>query len=367
MALAVHQKSMTEGRMNGPSCLQMMWAACSIVVALHAPIALAQTDPQNKVLDLICITDRPAIVEGESTSLQAWAAMQDGQPPAQSVSVVWQVSEGTIQGTGSDVRWNLSNVSIVPGELHKKVKATVKTTATGLAEATCSVEVFVGKKEQVGQEDPPRAIETRGGLRSARRYLLPNEKEEAGFGLYSYLLFSVPPGTDEDKARYLKTLLSCLRMMQGVEEHLARHRRPSELNATHIPVKAVPTYNKDLEKWAANVLDLYDYTTAQKLLDKLDKTYRRGPYLISVLKQPLSNGDTPIPVHLLQDLTGKVPELVSQFVDFFTYRAAQQRTWTDESFQRFRLTLRNLIAVASKVGPGVADAVIKLVPLKQGL
>lgn len=364
MALAVHQNMITEGRMNGPSCWQMMWVVCSMVAALHAPIALAQTDAQNKTFDLVCITDRPAIVEGESTSLQAWATTQDGQPLTQKVSVVWQASEGAIQGIGNDVRWNLSSVSILPGELHKKVKATVKAESTGLGESTCSVEVFIGKKEQIAPGPPP--TDTRGiGLRSARRYLLPNEKEESGFGLYSYLLFPVPPGGDEEKTRYLKALESCLRMMQGVEEHLARHRRPSELNVTHIPVKSVPTYNKDLEKWAANVLDAYDYTTAQKLLDKLDKAYRRGPYLISVMKQPLSNGDTPIPVHLLQDLTGKVPEVVSQFVDFFTYRAAQQRTWTDESFQRFRLTLRNLIAVAAKVGPGVADAAIKLVPLKQ--
>lgn len=363
MALAVHQNTITEGRMKGPLCRQMMWAVCSIVVAFHSPIVLAQTDSPNKAFDLVCITDQPAIVEGESTSLQAWTTTQDGVPPAQAVSVVWQVSEGTIQGIGSDVRWNLSSVSIVPGELHKKVRATAKTTVTGLGEATCLVEVFIGKKEQVVPGPPP--IDRSGGLRSARRYLLPNDKEEWGFGLYSYLLFPVPPGSDEEKARYLKTLESCLHMMQGVEEHLARHRRPSELNATHIPVTKVPKYNKDLQKWAANVLDLYDYTTAQKLLDKLDTTYRRGPYLISVMKQPLSNGDTAIPVHLLQDFAGKVPELVSQFVDFFTYRAAQQRTWTDESLQSFRLNLRNLIAVAAKVGPGVADAMIKLVPPKQ--
>lgn len=337
---------------------------CSIVILLHAPIALAQTDSQNKGLDLVCLTDRPAIVEGESISLQAWATTQDGQPPTQAVSVVWHVSEGTIQGAGSEVRWNLSTVNIMSGELHKKVKADVKATSVSLGEATCSVEVFIGR--YVKEEDLRGKDETRGGLRSARRYLLPNEKEESGFGLYSYLLFPVPPGSNEEKARYLKTLESCLRMMQGVEEHLARHRRPSELNATHIPVKDVPKYNKDLEKWAANVLDFYDYATAQKLLDKLDKTYRRGPYLISVIKQPLSNGDTSIRVHVLQDFTGKVPELVSQFVDFFTYRAAQQRAWTDESLQSLRLNVRNVVAVAGKVGPGVADAVIKFVSLKQG-
>ena len=349
--------------MKGPLCRQMVGALCTIVILLQAPFALAQTDTHDRALDLVCFTDRPAIVEGESTSLQAWTTTQDGQPFAQPISLTWHVSGGTVQKTGSDVGWNLSSVRIAPGELHKKVTATVKATSTGLGEATCSVEVFIGKKEQVGPGPPP--TDTRGGLRSARRYLLPNEKEESGFGLYSYLLFPVPPGTDEEKARYLKTLESCLRVMQGVEEHLARHRRRSELNATHIPVKTVPKYNKVLEKWAADVLDVYDYATAQKLLDKLDNTYRRGPYLISVMKQPLSNGDTPIQEHLLQDFTGKVPELVSQFVDLFTYRAAQQRTWTDASLQGFRLDVRNLVAVASKVGPGVADAMIKLIPPKQ--
>jgi hypothetical protein len=55
-------------------------------------------------------------------------------------------------------------------------------------------------------------------------------------------------------------------------------------------------------------------------LDKLDDTYQRGPYLISVLKQPLSDVATPVQVHLLQDFTGKVPELVSNAVDLLTYR-----------------------------------------------
>lgn len=348
----------------GLFCRWTVRGLCLIGIVLQGTFVLAQADSQGVTLDLVCLTDRPAIVEGESTSLQAWVMTQQGEPLTSPVSFSWKVSDGTVNGSGTDVRWNLSGVNLKADELHKKVTATVRTTSMGFGDTTCSVEVFIGK--HVKGEDLQRKDETRGGLRSARRYLLPNKTEESGFGLYSYLLFPVPPGNDEEKARYLKTLESCLRMMQGVEEHLARHRRPSELNATHIPVTAVPTYNKDLEKWAASVLDLYDYATAQKLLDRLDTTYRRGPYLISVVKQPLSNGATPAQLHVLQDFTGKVPELVSQFVDLFTYRAAQQRTWTEESLQSFRLNIRNLVAVAGKVGPGVANAVITLVQTKQG-
>jgi len=350
--------------MIGPLSGTVRGVLCSIIVLIHAPIALSQTHSPDQILDLVCLTDRPAIVEGESTSLQAWATTPQGDSLTSPVSFSWKVSDGTVNGSGTDVRWNLSGVNLKADELHKKVTATVRMTSTGVEGATCSVEVFIGK--HIKQADLERNDETRGKLREARRYLLPNKTEESGFGLYSYLLFPVPPGNAEEKARYLKTLESCLRMMQGVEEFLARHRRRSELNATHIPVTAVPTYNKDLEKWAASVLDLYDYATAQNLLDKLDNTYRRGPYLISVLKQPLSNANTPIQMHVLQDFTGKVPELVSQFVDFFISRAAQQQTWTESSLQSFRLNLRNLVAVAGKVGPGVANTVITLVQAKPG-
>src|SRR5215472_9320075 len=345
------------------------WAWCPgvglwLVVAVLAPkTARAQNDSRNTAMEILCLTDRPAIDQGASTRLQAWAATPDGQPIAQPIALQWQVTAGVVQGTGSDVQWNLSGVKIESGEFHKKATATVKATATGLEESGCVVEVFVGKKEDRSPLLPDRS----GGLRSARRYLLPNQKEDTGFGLYSYLLFPTRPQTEEQKARYLKTLESCLLVMESVEDHIQIHRPPSELNITHIPVKEIPKYSQVSAEWAANTLDVYDYATAQKLLDKLDKSYQQGPYLISVGKKPLSDMATPVQAHVLQDFTGKVPELASNVVELFTYRAAQQRTWSDESLRSFVLNMRNLIAVAGKVTPDVASAVIKLVQLQQQL
>ena len=349
--------------MTYPSGWRIVAGLLLIVGSLCPQLASAKTNSGNNGMEVLCLTERPAIVQGESTGLRAWAVTSDGIPIPQPTQLKWQVSEGLVQGEGSDVQWNLSGVTIKSGELHKKVMATVSADVASVGSASCAVAVFIGKKEI--DTSVNGVSDTRGGLRSARRYLLPNEKEETGYGLYSYLLFPAPPRTEEEKARYLKTLESCLLVMQDVEDHIQRHRRPSELNATHIPVTEVPKYSKVSAEWAANALNVYDYTTAQKLLDKLDKTYQRGPYLISVLKKPLSLRTMPVQEHLLQDFTGKVPELASSVVDLFTYRAAQQRTWSEAALRVFSLNVRNLIAVAGKVTPQVANALITLVLLNQ--
>ena len=350
--------------MNFPCAWRTVTGLMMVVLLLDVKLALAQTDGQNTPIEVLCLTERPAIVQGESTDLRAWAVSSDGKPSPQPIQFEWQVTVGVVQDAGAEVQWDLSGIRIEPGDFHKKVTATVTVPATNMGNATCSVDVFIGKRE-ISPRIVGGSSDTRGGLRSARSYLLPNEEEESGYGLYSYLLFPVPPRTEEERSRYLNTLESCLLVMQAVEEHIKRHRRPSQLNATHIPVTEVPNHSQESAEWAANALTVYDYTTAQKLLDKLDKTYQRGPYLISVLKKPLSVRTMPVQEHLLQDFTGKVPELASRVVDLFTYRAAQQRKWSEETFLSFRLNLRNLIAVAGKVTPKVASALITLVQLNQ--
>ncbi len=345
--------------MNGQLFSRTMGGLCSIIIVFHAPVVLAQTESQNREWDVICITDRPAIVEGESTNLQAWLTTQDGQLLPQPASFLWQVTEGTVLGTGPEVQWELSHVKIEPKESRKTVTATAKT-----GHLSCVVEVVIEKQEPAGSEGSTAATRD-GRLRSARKYLFPNETEKPGFGLYSYLLFPERPRTEKEKALYVKTVESCLRMMESVEEHLAIHRETGELNATHIPVKMAPKSSEGLSDWAANVLAVYDYTTAQKLLDKLGNEYRQGPYLIAVLKPLLSERKTPVQEYLLGDFTSREPKLASQVVELFTYRAAQQRTWMDESLRSFRLNVRNLVAVAGKVAPEVASAMIVLVKASQ--
>ncbi|MDF0673341.1 MAG: hypothetical protein P0120_03210 [Nitrospira sp.] len=302
-------------------------------------------------LEMICLTERPVIVQGETVRLRVWASTSDGQSIAQPLTFQWQVTEGHIQGTGNEVRWDLSAVTIEPSEPYKNVVATVTANAPSVGNGRCSVRVTI--------KEP---VQTRGPLISTRGFLKPKMREKPGYGLYSYLLFSAPPQHEGEKARYLKVLEACLSIMRESEEFLDR-QPDSELNATYIPVRKTPMSGKSDSEWAEKVLAVYDYAAAQILLSKLDTMYQQGPYLISTLK-PLSMSDSPQPLHLFQDLTGVVPDQASNWVKHFTYLVAQQRSWQDQSLRQFHLKMRNLLAVAGIVTPEVVNAVKTLVQVR---
>ena len=190
-------------------------ATLSHSLAVHAA-ENAKPDGTNEI-DLICLTEYPAIVEGESVGLRVWVSTPDGQPIAQPITFQWQVAEGRIQGTGADVRWDLTAVTIEPSKRHKKVVATVTAAAPNLGDAHCLVEVFIGKEP----------FRTRGPRISARQFLMPKITEKPGYGLYSYLLFSAPPQNEEEKARYLRVLGSCLSIMQDIGDFLERQQPPA--------------------------------------------------------------------------------------------------------------------------------------------
>lgn len=317
---------------------------------------IPSTDAASDV-QLICLTEQPAIVEGESATLQAWASTQDGRPISTPISYEWEVDAGRIEAQAATTRWDLSTVKVEAQDARRKVIATVKATQPGRSEVSCKVEVFIGRKEAT---IPDRG--TRGeNLLSARHFLLPGNTEAPGYGLYSYVLFSSPPKDEEEKARYLKTIEASLLVLQDVDDYLSRHIRPKSLNVTYIPLKETPNIGKSTAEWAANVLAAYDYAAAQILLSKVQRAHQDGPYLLSVLA-PLS--EPGMPANLWENLTGVVPELAWNWVKFFTYLAAQQRSWSDESLQLFGLRLRNLIAVGGKVTPSVMKALQTAIEFK---
>ena len=124
-------------------------------------------------------------------------------------------------------------------------------------------------------------IPDRGTIRgeklfSAKRYLLPGESEEPGYGLYSYLLLSAPPMNNEENARYVKMIEAYLLLLQDLDEYLGKHVRPSRLNATYIPLKKTPEPGHSNAEWAANVLAVYDYTAAEILLRPFRQVLSEG-------------------------------------------------------------------------------------------
>lgn len=295
--------------------------------------------------DVICLTETPVIPEGGSVVLRAW------QPAQESVRASWTADAGRIEAgaTLEAAHWDLSQTKLESSEDVRRVIATA---------GTCSVTVFIAKRTDFSQDG------TRGEkLLSARHFLLPNDREDSGYGLYSYVLFSAPPKNAEERARYLKMLEACLQVLQGVDDYLARHVRPRGLNITYLPLKRVPQRGKSSGQWAENVLAAYDYATAQLLLAKVNGDHDHGPYLLSTLT-PLSKAG--VSVHLWEDLTGVVPELAWDWVRFFTFLAAQERSWSEETLGRFGLNLRNLVGVGGKVTPETMKVLEKAIEVRGG-
>lgn len=306
---------------------------------LNFSAAFAQAKNQNHAVDLSCLTDRPTIVVGGNARLLAVAATQDGKPLAQPVSFEWEVTDGTVQGSGSNVEWNLSGVDIASSQSDKKVTATVKAMLQGQVDVSCSVEVFISKK--LG--------DTRGGLIAGRRYLLSEQAEDSGYGLYSYLLLSSKPQNEKEREHYLKTLEAYLQVISSLKD-LDKHVRPKQLNATYIPLRKLPEGSEGDPDFSEKVLDVYDFPRARVLLSKFENTYDQGPYLISV-KLPLTRASKTVSAYGLQDFTGVDPELAASGVKNFEYLVAQQRTWTEQSIQLLPFRIRSLISLAGRVIP----------------
>jgi hypothetical protein len=325
--------------------------ACATIFS--GGVKLSQAAAPDLPVDLICLTDRPVVLQGESATLQMWAVadgMRAVEPP---VELQWQVDNGRVDGPVSSNHWDLSSVKLDPEQEQRTVTASGTASRRGQTVATCQVRVIIGRKAEL----PPDRAGSAQDLFSAKHYLLPNEAVLPGYGLYSYLLFSAPPRDADEKVRYLKTIEACLALMREVDEYLARHVRPRSLNITYIPVVTVPQKAPETADLAKNVLQSYDYATASILLAMAHKDRGAGPYLLATTG-PLSAASS---VYLWQDFTGVVPELAWDRVRFFTYLAAQQRSWSQETLGKLAFSMRNIIAVGGEVIPQTREAAEKAV------
>jgi tetratricopeptide (TPR) repeat protein len=206
------------------------------------------------------------------------------------------------------------------------------------------------------------------GLLSGRAFLVPDEREPQGYGLYSYLLFETPPKNDVERGRYLSTLEAYLRILPPMEE-LERHKRRSQLNITLIPTKRSIELPADVgepkraAQTAEQVLAAYDYARAQVLLEGFGKDVTRsGPYLISRMPS------APEATRLFLDMSHVKPDLVWDWTKTFCWLAAQERSWSEAALQKLALNTRNAIAIGADLTPDIVSALqqwIRVVKVKQ--
>jgi hypothetical protein len=327
------------------ACSRSFFSLCSILLAaltsdraVVAQLIPGATKGQVNASQLMvaCSPDKPIAHPGDAIRLRAFVTSPEGWP----LDYTWSAPSGQLEGQGSEVKWDFSDVSAGVYE----AKVTVKAVSREVAD--CSVRVIVQVRSQ---------LPTRGDRETGRSFLLPNEVETLGYGLYSYLLFGSRP-TTAGRERYLKAIEEYLKFPDiGRLETFNTSRRT--LNITYLPVLAVPgrqildrLVDEHYDEVAEWILKQYDYERARTLLRGLPGSQREGPYIVSFLKPPTWSG-SPTRPYLYQDQSSVPPHLVSLWAKEFLNQAAQEQFWQERTAVQLVLKLRTTIGILASALP----------------
>lgn len=305
------------------------WAVALAMFQCTAAVAQVKS-----VGEIACIPQRPIVHEGEAVQVTAFVPA----PIGTHLKFEWKATAGQISGAGKEATWSFRDA------MSGIYNSTVTVTNAGAQLGDCSVQVMVVEPER-GVSDPAGPV----ARTTARAFLRSGAKEEAGYGLYSYLLLGSLP-TDAARPRYLKAIQAYLAQMPTVVE-LLQYRSANKLNITYLPVKVRPP-DAPTTEW---VLANYDFARARVLLDTVSSRYQTGPYIVSTLT-PLSNLQALPHDHLFQDLS-LVPtqpdDLLSWWIRAFLSQAAQEQFWKPQTGELVALKVRTMISVEAAALPEV--------------
>ena len=288
-----------------------------------------------------CSPEKPIVRPGEAVNLRLYAASSTEKP----LKYTWTAPVGRIDGKGAEARWNFTDVAVGVYE----AKAIVY--GAGGAVGDCSIRVAVQSQSQLA---------TRGNRETGRTFLLPNEVETNGYGLYSYLLFGARP-TASSRERYLKAIEEYLKFpdIARLETFNASRRM---LNITYLPILAFPGQqilerlgDEQYGEVAEWLLKQYDYERARVVLRGISGSPRDGPYIVSFLKPPTWNGPPSRP-YLYQDQSLVPPRLISLWVREFLNQAAQEQFWQERTAAQLALKLRTSVGILATGLPEVPKA-----------
>jgi hypothetical protein len=271
----------------------------------------------------VCSVSRPVVPAGDTVRLRVY-----NTDAAASSQVNWSVPGGVLETDTAGTIWRLSGLGL--GSFSARV---AYDDGAGLIR-TCVITV------QVVQP----SLQLMGSSLAGRAYLLPNQTEEAGFGLYSYIIMRVPPNA-ATRERYLNAISEYLRQIASVNA-LRRYVSTENLNIMYLPLRRrIANPNAD------SLLAIYDYARAQVLLSQFRQVSGDGPFLLGT-RTPLSSRSaetTPVIVH---DLSAVPPHLVGLWVAEYLTQTAQERYWEENTLRQVSLKLRTIISV---LGQGVPD------------
>lgn len=192
---------------------------------------------------------------------------------------------------------------------------------------------------------------------TAHDFLLGSE--QAGYGLYSYLLFGVKASESVPAARarnlaVAKVFLSMAGTLSATSSNKFTKLDKANLNVTYIPMRMSPATGIPETGW---LLENYNYARARKFLDRLAPELKKrhlikrerlgnGPYLVSV-NQPLSQSKGAIDHVLFMDLSWVPENVAAIWTRLFLDQGAQVEFWKERTAQERLLRLRSEIEVAA--------------------
>lgn len=310
-------------------------AACSLILA-------AALSHLASAADIVCLADHGVVAEGQNVTIRTFAVFETAVP----VRAEFSASGGVIQrvpptqpNVTAEARW-------AAPQSRGTFEATVKLTSGGES-ASCRVRLVV-----VGSDFGP------SGTEAGRVWLRTGGREPAGFGAYTYLLFSAPAeATNGRQKQAVEALLKRISEMSEMQKQFEKQ----QLSLVSLPVKELPKKDSNADA----VLAIYDYPRARKLLNTIDPALRVGPYLVTV-PAPLESANSAD--RIVQDLSSAPPDVIEFWVGSYFDQLAQQSLWGRPFEPSVTLRLRTLAAVIGLAIPDVTSAyerVIKLLPGKK--
>jgi hypothetical protein len=175
---------------------------------------------------------------------------------------------------------------------------------------------------------------------SGRSFLLSHDPEEPGYGLYSYLLFSSAPASDDEKKRDLAVIQAFVDLLNDVSDLQSNGVGKGQINVTYLLVTEAPRDKIPPADW---VLSHYDFPRAKVLLRIFHRNVLGGPYVASALA-PLSQSGIAPDHHLWQDMTHVPAAVAASWEKEFERRAARPEFWAPDTRDQALLALRDFIS-----------------------
>ena len=201
--------------------------------------------------------------------------------------------------------------------------------------------------QSIGSGSTPRSVKD---YEPAVSHLTRENDEAPGYGLYTYVIMT--KFSEEKDKELLKTVLSEIYYQFGsVEEVAVFTEKKEDINLIYIPIKTTIEINEnvfgdeDFSKMLAEKVTVeYDKIRAKKLIKKVKKGLKKGPYLVTTYAPVRSDSIAFDGEYLIQDLSGTNPRVAKLWVDKYISIASSPANWNGKKMAKFAIRVRDTMA-----------------------